>query len=180
MNPSMALHRYLVKHDKSQSVFAGKQQRDGVSVMPHLVACAWRTRGGSHVPDVDHPTHAARRDGTALPVEDGIDDAVPNLVARVAALHLDDQPEEGGESDNLEGGAARSQMDWAAYHALWQQTPIDEVITAMFAEFAVLHGEMTGYTCSISHLPRTLDVGKTIADRAERFVTLYVTPILGH
>lgn len=38
---------------------------------------------------------------------------------------------------------------------------------------------MTGYTCSTAPLPMTLDVGKCVADRPERFVTLYMIPILG-
>lgn len=149
--------------------------------MPHQVAGARRTRGGPHVPNVVYnPKPTSQQDGTALPIGDGIDDAVPDLAALVAALNLDDQPEEGDGGDKLEGGATRSQFDWAAYHAVWQQTLIDEAITAMFAELAVLHAEMTGYTRSTSPMTLTLDLGKTIADRAERFVTLYVTPILGH
>lgn len=148
--------------------------------MPHLVAGAWRTRGALHVADsVVNETSLVRENGAPLPVGDGIDDAVPDLAARVAALHLEEQQDEGAENEDPADGAGGSQFDWPAYHAVWGQTPIDEAITAMFAEFAVLHAEMSGYTCSTSPLPLTLDVGKSIADRAERFVTLYMTPILG-
>eukprot|EP00170_Pyropia_yezoensis_P000778 contig_3624_g780 len=99
--------------------------------------------------------------------------------ARVAALGLHDPVDDGEESNVPAGQAGTAQYDWPAYHAVWKETPIDEAITVMFAEFAVLHAEMSGYTCSTAPMPLTLDVGKCIADRAERFVTMYLTPILG-
>lgn len=76
-------------------------------------------------------------------------------------------------------GVQGSQFHWAAYHAGWKQMTIDQAIAAMLAELAVLHAEMIGYTCSTAPLSMTLDVGKRVADRAERFVTIYMTPIRG-
>lgn len=167
-----------MKLDETQSVFTGKQQRDGVSVIPHLVAGVWRSRGALHATDnIEQSVSRGGVHSPTLPVGDGIEDALPDLATRVAALHLD-EPQE-GEGDHESDGAGGSPFDWQAYRAVWQQTPVDQAITAMFAEFAVLHAEMSGYTCSTSPLPLTLDVGKCIVNRAERFVTLYVTPILG-
>ncbi|KAK1867539.1 hypothetical protein I4F81_010046 [Pyropia yezoensis] len=169
---------YLVKLDETQAVFTGKQQRDGVSGIPHLVAGVWRSRGALHATDnIEQSVSPVGVYSPTLPVGDGIEDALPDLATRVAALHLDGPQE--GEGDDASDGGGGGPFDWQAYRAVWQQTPVDQAITAMFAEFAVLHAEMSGYTCSTSPLPLTLDVGKCIANRAERFVTLYVTPILG-
>lgn len=49
----------------------------------------------------------------------------------------------------------------------------------MFAEFAVLHGELTGSVRSTAPPTMTLGDGRAIADRAERFIVKYVTSILG-
>eukprot|EP00170_Pyropia_yezoensis_P006233 contig_25356_g6252 len=175
-------YRYLVKHDEPQAVFTGKQQQEEVSTMPYLVAGVWRASREPLVPeDVDPEVSPALGEGTPCAVGDGIDDAVPDLAARVAALCLGELGEDGGAECNADGEDAgdNSTFDWLAYRAVWKDTPMDEAITAMFAEFAVLHAEMSGNTCSTSPLPLTLDVGKCIADRAKRFVTLSLTPILG-
>lgn len=176
----LALHRgrYLVKHDEPQSVFTGKQQRDGVSVMPFLVAGVWRPRGQLPVEDEAVGVGPAGARDASMPVGDGVENAVPDLAARVEALHLDDLADDGG-ADAHPPTESRTLFDWAAYRAVWSDTPIDEAITAMFAEFAVLHAELSGYTCSTAPQQLTLDVGKSIADRAQQFVTQYVTPILG-
>lgn len=177
---SLMYHRrYLVKHDEPQSVFTGKQQRDGVSILPFLVAGVWRPRGHMLVADQAMQESSAGVPETSLPeVGDGISNAVPDLAARVEALKLDDAAGDGG-TDTVPPSTPETVFDWTAYRAVWHATPIDEAITAMFAEFAVLHAELSGYTCSTAPQPLTLDVGKCIAARAQRFVTDYVTPILG-
>lgn len=147
--------------------------------MPFLVAGVWRPRGqlplaGAAMQDAS----AGERDVRLPVVGDGIENAVPDLAARVEALHLD-EPADYGAADTLPPTAARTAFDWAAYHAVWPDTPIDEAITAMFAEYAVLHAELCGQTCSTAPQPLTLDIGKCIADRAQHFVLRHVTPILG-
>lgn len=57
--------------------------------------------------------------------------------------------------------------------------PIDEAITALFAEFAVMHAQLFGSVGSTSPPSLTLSVGKEIAERAERIVIKNATPILG-
>lgn len=171
--------RYLVKHDEPQSVFTGKQQRDGVAIMPFLVAGVWRPRGQLPVPDeAVLRGSVGARDANVPVVGDGIENAVPDLATRVEALRLDDLADDGA-ADTLPPTAPRTVFDKAAYYAVWQDRPIDEAITAMFAEFAVLHAELAGHTCCTAPQPLTLEIGKCIADRARHFVTQYVTPILG-
>lgn len=176
------LRRYLVKHDEPQSVFTGKQQRDGVSIMPFLVAGVWRPRGQLPMSGEVRPrASAGALDQDSPTVGDGIANAVPDLAARVEALHLDSRSDDvAADALPLTGPpVAATGFNWAAYYAVWKDVPIDEAITAMFAEFSVLHAEMSGYTCSTAANPLTLDVGKCVAERAQRFVTHYVTPILG-
>lgn len=175
----MSHRRYLVKHDEPQSVFTGKQQREGVSIMPFLVASVWRPRGQMLAADqAMHGSSAAVPETSVPVVGDGISNAVPDLAARVEALKLEDAAGDGA-ADAGPPITPETVFDWTAYRAVWQMTPIDEAITAMFAEFAVLHAELSGYTCNTAPLPLTLDIGKCIAERAQRFVTEYVTPILG-
>lgn len=166
--------------------------------MAFLVAGVWRPRGQLNYPDdvveavstrtgnevtdgVIHDATAAPTGAIPGPVGDGVENSVPDLAARVAALQLDGPSEDvAAVSRRADGAAAvNAGFDWAAYRAIWNDTPIDEAITAMFAEFAVLHAELCGQVRSTVPVPLTLDVGKHIADRAERFVTMYMTPILG-
>lgn len=120
--------------DGPQSVFTGKQQRDGVSIMPHLVAGAWRARGSTNVPSsADESVAPDLGGGTSLPVGDGIEDAVPDLAARVAALNLEEPEADAGDSNEQADGVHGSQFDWTANRAVWKQTPIDQPITAKFA-----------------------------------------------
>lgn len=176
MDVCVAVHMYLIEHDEPKTVLTGKWQIDGASAMPFWVAGVFRSRWALPVPDdVDQCSSRFFRDRTSVPAQDGIADAVPYLAALVAALNLDGQLEDGGET--VEGRT--SAYDWPVYHAVWKESPINVAITAMLAEFAVLLAKMSGYTCSTARPPLTLYVGRCTSDRAERFVNLYVTPILG-
>lgn len=42
------------------------------------------------------------------------------------------------EHEEVTGG----ELNWPAYHAVWDDAPIDEAITAMFAEIAVLYAQI--------------------------------------
>lgn len=107
------LRSYLMKHDETQSVFTGKQERDGVSAIPHLVAGVWGSRGALHAREnVEQSVSPGGVDGTTLPVGDGIEHAGPDLAVRVAALHLD-EPQD-GESGNESDGGGRSPYDCQA------------------------------------------------------------------
>lgn len=162
--------RLFIKKDETQATYTAKQQRDGVATTAFIVAGVWRPRGSQSVPE--------RAADLAV-------DAAADLTSR--ALAGDAAPGVGG------GGAGHNDapvvaeraavgtaaFDWEAYRAVWADTPIDEAITAMFAEFAVLHAQLSGSVRSTSPPPLTIAVGRDIADRAERFVLQYVTPILG-
>lgn len=118
--------------------------------------------GGDNPTNLDHEEVAAGRST----------EAPSHRVEGDASAHGDSRPTNASKK-------AQAAFDWAAYRAVWRDVPIDEAITAMFAEFALLHAELVGSVRSTAAPTMTLNVGKGIADRAERFVIKYVTPILG-
>eukprot|EP00170_Pyropia_yezoensis_P000903 contig_4138_g905 len=86
------------------------------------------------------------------------------------------------EADEDDDGSALPRnfsFDWVAYHVTFGDTPMEDAVTAMFAEYAVLYGRIAGWATSTSAAPVTLEEAKDIAGHAEDFVIKYVTPILG-
>lgn len=73
----------------------------------------------------------------------------------------------------------RFQYNWAAYRAVWKDCPIDQVITALFAEYASLYSRISGQVRSCVPPSMTLSLGQSIAEQASRFVVRFVNPILG-
>lgn len=162
--------RFFIKKDETQAIYTAKHQRDGVATLAFIVAGLWRPRGSGNVPER---------------VADVAADVPPDLTSRAMAGNAATGVDGGGaEHDDApvlpeSTVAGKGVFDWASYHAVWADTPIDEAVTAMFAEFAVLHAQLCGSVRSTSPPPLTIAVGRDIADRAERFVLKYVTPILG-
>eukprot|EP00170_Pyropia_yezoensis_P001967 contig_8415_g1971 len=70
-------------------------------------------------------------------------------------------------------------FDWAAYRAHFGDTPLEDAVTSMFAEYAVLYGRIAGWITSATPKPTTLQEARDIAHHAEDFVVKLVTPILG-
>ena len=82
----------------------------------------------------------------------------------------------GDEEDELPAGYS---FDWEAYRAKFGQTPIQDAITTMFAEYASLYGRIAGWTTSAVPPRMTLSEGQSIADQATNFVVNIMSPILG-
>lgn len=199
---------YVIKSDETQSIFTGKHQRDGVSTMAFIMAGVWRPKSGNgpHFGPLDETAAGIGpvRDGAS-----GSDTAGENNLHVLAhssgrPASGDDQPAPvggGGDESGRQNNATTSapvieeanedaavnntvpvlakEYDWSAYRAVWGDTPVDEAVTGMFAEFAVLHAQLRGSVRSTAPRPLTLEAGRSVADRAERFVLKYVTPILG-
>jgi len=81
-----------------------------------------------------------------------------------------------GDEDKVENNYS---FDWAAYRAVWGDTPIEVAVTAMFAEYAGLYARMSGLTTSSVPRPMTMSEGISIGKQASDFVNKFVTPILG-
>jgi len=70
--------------------------------------------------------------------------------------------------------------DWAAYQAKWGETPIQDTVTALFAEYTVLHARIRDKSGARCPPTMTLDVAESFDKQAATFVTDYLTPILEH
>lgn len=153
--------------DEKQAGFTGKQQRDGVGALPFIVAGMFRLSDG--------PCFAP---------------SAPNGDTRVAAGGLvqdvkdqsewleDDDGYAGDAEDAIADVGKRFQYNWAAYRAVWKDIPIDQAITALFAEYASLYSRISGQVRSCVPPPMTLSLGQSIAEQASRFVVRFVNPIL--
>lgn len=169
---------FFVGPDETQSVYTGKHQREGVATMPFLVAGLWQPFDGrpacrgSPLVAPTHPTDSAQVNVATVGVNSGA--YIASGLNNSAGADADSSPARVEQEP-----VPRYDYDWAAYHTVRGDIPIDEAVTVMFAEFAVLHAELAGSVRSTAPLTMTLDVGRRMADRAERFIIKYVTPILG-
>lgn len=199
---------YVIISDETQSIFTGKHQRDGVSTMALIMAGVWRPKSGNgphfgpfdeiaagigpvrdgasgsdtagennlHVPAHDSG-HPASGDDQPAPVGGAGDESGRQNNATTSAPVIEEANEEAAVNNTVP--VLAKEYDWSAYRAVWGGTPVNEAVTGMFAEFAVLHAQLRGSVRSTAHRPLTLEPGRNVADRAERFVLKYVTPILG-
>jgi len=69
--------------------------------------------------------------------------------------------------------------DWRAYHNAFWDNPWKDAVTEIFCEYACLHGRITGPVGATLLTPLTLSKGKSILEQAAKFITKYMTPILG-
>lgn len=97
----------------------------------------------------------------------------------VPAVDADDDLFDPDGDDAEEPLPANYLYDWTAYREVFGITPMEDAVTAMFAEYAVLYSRIAGWTTSTVASPMTLNVAEDIATHAEEFVLRYVTPILG-
>lgn len=181
--------RYLVAVDEKQATFPESQQRAGVFILPFAVDGLF----GVGKPRPTRPRDADRRGGRGgrgrgrgrrraaggkrrgqapppevleLPCTEGAPD--PDSLF----LLLDDNDEE----FDLPAGF---QFDWESYASVFGDTSMQDAVTAMFAEYAVLYGRIAGWVTSSHPAPMTLQEGDDLSKHAENFVLRYMTPILG-
>ena len=86
--------------------------------------------------------------------------------------------DEGGDSseDELPPGFS---FNWDAYKAVWGDTPLEDAVTAMFAEYAVLYGSISGWITATTPPHMTVDEAKSLSEHAVTFIENFVRPILG-
>jgi len=152
-----------VRANEKQAVFTGKQQRDGVAILPFLVAGLFGPLGDGNGSGAFEAELAAERAvvGTAMDAVDatGYDADCDEEAAKLGKEYV---------------------FDWEAYHNEWGDTPVNVAVTSMFAEYAVLCARVAGRTTSAVPPPMTMTRGLDIGQQATNFVTKFVTPILGH
>jgi len=152
---------YIVRANEMQAVFTGKQQRDGVAILPFIVAGPFGPLGDDDADGVFVADHEAER-------------AVAVAATDVAAYDAD------VDDDAAAKVSKNFVFDWAAYTDEWGDTPVHVAVTSMFAEYAVLYARIAGRATSAVPPPMNMTEGHKIAAQAKDFVNKFVTPILGH
>jgi len=150
-----------VRANEKQVVFTGKQQRDGVAIVPFILAGLFGRLGDDDADDVFVSDHEAER-------------AVAEAATDVAAYDAD------GDDDAAAMVSKNFVFDWAAYKEEWGDTPVHVSVTSLSAEYAVLYARIAGRATSAVPPPMTMTEGHKIAAQAKDFVNKFVTPISGH
>lgn len=85
--------------------------------------------------------------------------------------------DKGDESeDKLPKGLS---FDWQAYKDVLGDTPYEDAVTAMFAEYATLYSRVAGWTTSRVRAPMTMEGAKSLSDAAVHFIRQFVRPLMG-
>jgi len=162
--------RYIVGPKEKQATFTGREQRRGVYIVPLAVPGVFKLLW-------QPPAPTAVGDSPAGVLDNGTD----------AAVMQTDAPSQSGDESGHEAGedeaAARVDksftFDWEAYHRAFGDTPYDEAVTAMFAEYALLYERMAGYVGDAFPPQMTLTEARSIKKQTTRFINDSVTPVMG-
>ena len=160
------MHRYVVSAKEKHATFTARQQRLGVFILPFLVAglffwsAAASTMSGTAASDFEAKAEMGTAAGAAAPEEEtnGYDADSEAEASRVKKCFI---------------------FDWAAYRAVWKDTPVHVAVTDMFAEYAQLYALIERHTTQRAPVPMTMEEGVSIGNKATEFVNKFMTPILG-
>lgn len=163
--------RYLT--EGKQAVFTETQQQDGIATLPFIVAGLFAFTDQPCPPPIPPapPASTRARECAELGLND-VNKNDNNADGDEADYEADD------EADVLNVGRG-FRFDWAAYHAVWHDTPYSRAVTALFAKYASLYSCISGQVRSSVPPPMTWSRGLSIAEQASRSVTLYVNPVVG-
>jgi len=85
----------------------------------------------------------------------------------------------GNDADDDEELPSGFKFDWDSYHAAFGDTPMEDAVTIMFAEYAELYARIAGWTTSSAPAPMSIEEGEAIKTQASNFVLNIMSPILG-
>ena len=159
--------------DEKQASFTAAQQRKGVYIIPHAVAGVFGLGGERAVP-LSAAAMQKGRTGGRRGVGGGGGDASATTEAENATA--DSLFDVGEGDDELPKGFM---FDWDLYHDTFGDQPLEDAITAMFAEYATLNARIAGWATSSVAEPMTLEVAEVLANDAAEFVLGFVKPLLG-
>lgn len=142
---------YILPATLKPTAFTSAQLREVVPTMAFLVAylfCLGRRRSAPGAPSAGSgPTTAGssrgRRQAAAAHSAPGVD-ADEELFEPTVRIPKSRCPP--------------TIVDWAAYKEVFDETPLEDAITAMFAEYAVLYSRIFGWTTPPASPPTLLDV----------------------
>lgn len=148
----------FVEEGKPQSTFTGSQQLSGVPILPFAASGLFgmgrrRPRRSSTVTPAQR---RARKSSSRATTGVASTPAQPDTDANAAAAGgASDARVADDEDDN--DLPRNFSFNWAAYGAAFGDTPLQDAVTAMFAEYAVLYGRIAGWATSTASAPVTLD-----------------------
>lgn len=160
--------RYIVDETEKQATFTGAEQRAGVAILAFVVQELFgrgRRRRTERQRASSCPSKRSKASSRAS--LSNSDDASGEFMFRAILDKDDDEP----LPSNFE-------FDWVAYHARSGDTPMEDAVTAIFAEYAVLYGRIAGWITSSTPKLLTVSEAKDIAQHAEDFFVKFITPIL--
>lgn len=168
---------YVVEEDETQATFTGREQRNGVWILSFLVAGLFDRVASAN------QSHAGVAAGACNTGDEEARRLLESLYLEDIA-HLDGQGDvRGNEEPASTKGKSKSHatraFDWAAYRAVFKDTPYHAAVTALFAEYALLVGRLTRHLGAATATPLTLSEGASIAQQAQDFILGYVNPVLG-
>lgn len=175
---------FFAEEGKPQSTFTGAQQRSGVPILPFAANGLFGVgrRRPRRSPTLDAARQRLRQSRSTASSRTVDVSGLTSTQAPAEDAAIDDGDTvlfTAGEADDDEQLPRNFSFDWVAYHAVFGPTPMQDAVTAMFAEYAVLYGRIAGWATSTEAAPTTLQEAKDVAEHAEHFVVKFVTPILG-
>jgi len=182
----LATHRYMVAEDDKQATFTGADQRAGVFVLPYAVAGIFGR--GRPKPTKDNRVAERAADAAGPKVVGGRKGISKSSRARTGKTKATASAGDGGDGRAVFGGKDHDddeelpsgfKFDWDAYRAAFGETPMEDAVTIMFAEYAELYARIAGWTTSAAPAAMSLNEGDAIQKQASNFVINIMSPILG-
>jgi len=172
----------MAAEDDKQATFTGADQRAGVFVLAYAVAGIFG-RG--------RPKPAKATDNAAGTDVAGVrKGSSKGSRARKGVKKASAKISGGGgkgpavfganDKDDDEELPTGFKFDWDSYRAAFGETPIEDAVTIMFAEYAELYARIAGWTTSAAPAAMSLDEGAAIQQQASNFVINIMSPILGY
>lgn len=177
-------NRFLRGRNEKAATFTGATQRAGTYILPFVMPAIFalgrlrRQPAPQSLPSSRAPAQVPRRARSGGRRKGG---SVAARKRRAPPVNTTADCEEildsAGEEE--EPAPPGETFNWAAYRAAFGDTPYEDAVTHMFAEYAVLYGRIAGWVTSATPVLMTVEEGKSISEQAAAFVTDFLTPILG-
>eukprot|EP00168_Porphyra_purpurea_P005342 TRINITY_DN16405_c0_g1_i1.p1 TRINITY_DN16405_c0_g1~~TRINITY_DN16405_c0_g1_i1.p1 ORF type:complete len:222 (+),score=41.96 TRINITY_DN16405_c0_g1_i1:319-984(+) len=165
---------YLLAAEEKQSTFTGAQQRRGVYIIPHAVSGVFGIGEDRPVP-LDPAVLRKRRDEVRSGGPrgggggDGDGSAAATNPSADSLFHQADD----GEEEELPTGFT---FDWDAYRDVFGDMPLEDLVTAMLAEYATPYARIAGWATFTAAELMTLDVAEALSNDAAEFFVGFVKP----
>jgi len=168
-----------------QATFTGAQQRAGVYVLEFAVAGLFG-RGRMRPPakaKATKPRGYQTKGGRSRKGGSARSRAAPPRKPSGAPTEKAESGDRGALFDGLDDDDDEElspgfKFDWGVYRAAFDNTPIEDAVTILFAEYALLYTRIAGWTTASKPEPMSLEEVRSIQDEATHIVLNFMSPIL--